>query len=396
MSAPPKILIAGLESWSGVARLPHALQDAGFEVGITCFEDSYLAATRFRDRFFPWHPGCRRGGALLRRLKAIVDEWQPNCLVPADDPTVIFLSRAFERLEPADRLASLLKFSLGNPAALLEAESKHATLERARRCGIRVPRSRAVASEAEMLAFASENGFPFLLKRSFGWAGGGVAVCRNEPEAAAVWKNWHRRPAWKRHFYAWRNRVRGRELSARWLPADRVIVASQFILGKPAMCLLTAFEGRTLAGLTALKEKTYPDAKSPSSVVRLVRHLEMRLAAEKLTGAWGLSGFIGFDFILDSRGDAWLIECNPRPTSIAHLGGRVGEDICLALHHQLAGLPSPAMQQAGTLVVAHFPQETLRDPASPYLTAAIHDVPRDDPGLLQRLSQGHRIQLPAV
>lgn len=396
MPVAPKILIAGLESWPGVARLPHALQDAGFEVGVACFEDSYLAATRFRNRFFPWRPRCRRGGALLRQLAAITHEWRPDFLVPADDPTVALLARGFERLRSRSCLASLLKFSLGNPAALLEAASKHGTLKRARQCGVRVPRNRVVASEAEMLVFARETGFPFLLKQSFGWAGVGVAICRNESEAVTVWKNWHRKPAWKRRFYAWRNRVRGRELSARWLPAERVIVASQFILGMPAMCMLTAFEGRVLAGLTALKERTYPDDKGPSSVVRLVRNEEMRLAAGRLAGAWGLSGFIGFDFILDSEGAAWLIECNPRPTSIAHLGGRVGEDVCMALHHQLAGLPSLPMQQKGTLVVAHFPHETLRDPASPYLTAAIHDVPRDDPGLLQRLSQGHRIQLPAV
>ena len=394
MPVAPKILIAGLESWSGVARLPHALQDAGFEVGVACFEDSYLAATRFRDRFFPWHPGCRRGGALLRRLKTIVDEWQPNFLVPADDPTVVFLSRAFERLEPADRLASLLKFSLGNPAALLEAESKHGTLERARRCGIRVPRSRAVAGEAEMLVFARENGFPFLLKQSFGWAGCGVAVCRNESEAAAVWRNWHRRPAWKRRFYAWRNSIRGRELGSRWLPADKVIVASQFIAGKPAMCLATILEGEVLGALTAFKVKSFPNEQGPSSVVQFVHNEEMRRAAGKLAGAWGLAGFIGFDFIVDARGDAWLIECNPRPTPIAHLGERAGEDICLALHRQLAGLPPLSMQQKETLIVAHFPHEALRDPASPYLTAAIYDVPRDDPGLLRRLSQRHRIQLP--
>jgi predicted ATP-grasp superfamily ATP-dependent carboligase len=394
MSASPKILIVGLESWAGVARLPHALQDAGFEVGVACFEDDYLAATRFRDRFFPWRPRCRRGGALLRQLAAITHEWRPDFLVPADDPTVAFLARGFERLSLQSPLASLLKFSLGNPAALWEAASKHGVLERAQRCGVRVPHSRVVASEAEMLGFARETGFPFLLKQSFSWAGIGVAICRNESEAVAVWKNWHRKLSWKRRFYAWRNRIRGRELSAHWLPADRVIVASQFITGKPVFCQLTVLAGRVLAGLTALKEKTYPDAKSPSSVVRLERYPEMRLAAEKLAGAWELSGFIGFDFILDPQGNSWLIECNPRPTSIAHLGGRVGEDICLALHHQLAGLPPLAMQQKGTLFVAHYPHETMRDPASPYLTAAIHDVPWDDPGLLRRLSEGYKVQLP--
>jgi hypothetical protein len=52
------------------------------------------------------------------------------------------------------------------------------------------------------------------------------------------------------------------------------------------------------------------------------------------------------------------------------------------------------MQQKGALVVAHFPHETMRDPASPYLTTATHDVPRDDPGLLRRLSEGYKVQLP--
>jgi predicted ATP-grasp superfamily ATP-dependent carboligase len=394
MSASPKILIAGLESWVGVARLPHALQDAGCEVGIASSEDSYLAATRFHDRFFPWRSHCRRGGALLRQLATITHEWCPDFLVPADDPTVAFLARGFERLNAQSRLASLLKFSLGNPEALWEATNKHGTVERARRCGIRAPLSRVVASKAEMLVFAREAGFPFVLKQSFGWGGNNMVICRNEAEAVGVWKYWHRKPAWKRRFNAWRNCVCGRELSPRWLPADRGIVASQFILGKPAMCVLTAFKGRTLAAMTCLKEKTYPDDKSPSSVVRFVRCPEMRLAAEKLTDVWGLSGFLGFDFILDPRGDAWLIECNPRPTPIAHLGERAGEDICLALRHQLAGLPPPSMQQKETLVVALFPQEMLRDPASPYLTAAIHDVPRADPGLLRLLSARYKIQLP--
>jgi len=386
MPVAPKILIAGLESWMSVARLPRALQQAGFEVGVLCFEGSYLAATRFRDRFFSWHPNCLRGGALLRELKRVVAEWRPDILVPADDPTVVFLARAYERLKKDNPLASLLKYSLGNPAALLEAESKSDALETARRCGIRVPRSRTVSHEAEVLAFAHENGFPFLIKRSFGWAGGGVAVCRDESAAVNIWRDWNRRPAWKRRFYAWRGNLRGRELDASWLPVDRKVVASQFIAGKPAMCLVTAFGGQVLAALTALKEETFPDEFSPSSVVRFVQNEEMRRAAGKLVAAWGLAGFIGFDFILDVQGNAWLIECNPRPISISHLGARLGEDICAALHSRLTGQPPPMINPRAELVVAHFPQESLRDPASPYLTSAIYDVPEDDPDLMRRLS----------
>ena len=386
MPVAPKILIAGLEAWPGVARLPHALQVAGFEVGVVCREDSCLAATRFRDRLFTWRPGCRRGGALLQQLKAIVDEWRPDFLVPGDDPTVVFLARAFARLNPAERLASLLKFSLGNPAALLEAANKHSVLERARACGIRVPRSRPVSSQSEASRFAREIGFPMLLKRSFGWAGVGVAVCRDESELRALWKHWHRRAEWKRRFYAWRNSIRGRELGSRWLPPNRAVVASQFIAGKPAMSVATGFAGQMLAALTSIKEKCFPTEFGPSSVVRFISNPEMRQATGKLVAAWGLTGFIAFDFILDSSGDAWLIECNPRPTPIAHLGARLGEDICAALYCRLTGQPAPRLRSGVQLVVAHYPQESLRDPASPYLTGSFHDVPEDDPNLMRWLS----------
>jgi len=89
------------------------------------------------------------------------------------------------------------------------------------------------------------------------------------------------------------------------------------------------------------------------------------------------------------RGQAWLIECNPRPTPIAHLGARAGEDLCLALHHRLV---SASMLPRTTdipieFVVAHFPQESWRDPNSPYFASAFHDVPVDDLELLQCLKQ---------
>jgi hypothetical protein len=141
-----------------------------------------------------------------------------------------------------------------------------------------------------------------------------------------------------------------------------------------------------LAAMMAIKEKCFPTALGPSSVVRFIHNAEMRQATEKLVAAWGLTGFISFEFILDSRGDAWLIECNPRPTPISHLGARVGEDICAALYCRLVRQPQPPLKPGAELIVAHYPQERLRDPASPYLTKPFHDVPTDDPELLRRLS----------
>ncbi|MDR3459928.1 MAG: ATP-grasp domain-containing protein [Verrucomicrobiae bacterium] len=377
----------GLEaSWPGIARLPKALQAAGFEVGLVCFEKSYLATTRFYDRRRFWR-STLRGGALAGFLNRVVRDWHPEFLVAGDELTAVFLSRVFEISDPQGELAQLLKSSLGQPAALREATSKRHTIETARRLGLKVPASQWVRDEAEIFQFARRSGFPVVLKQSFSWAGAHVAVCRNEAEAAAVFRNWRRQSSLKHRLRHWRNSLMGRALGTRWLPADLTITVNQFIPGRPAMSLAAAHGGEMLAAVMAIKEQCFPNELGPSSVVRFIHNPDIRQASEKMIRAWGLAGFIGFDFILDPAGAAWLIECNPRPTPISHLSAGVGEDVCRALYCRLTGEPPPPMEPAAGLVVAHYPREQLRDPNSPYLTSAFHDVPVDDPDLLQKLSE---------
>jgi predicted ATP-grasp superfamily ATP-dependent carboligase len=381
----PKILVVSLEaSWPGIARLPQALQTAGFEVGLVCFEKSYLAATRFCDRRFFWDSNFR-GGALAGFLDTVVQAWHPDFLVAGDELTAVFLSCVFEKSDPQGELARLLKSSLGHPSALQEATSKRHTMEMARRLGVRVPAGREVQAADEIFQFTREAGYPVVLKQSFSWAGAHVAVCRNEAQMTAVFDRWRNELTLSRRLRRWRDLIVGRTLGKDWLPADQTITVNQFIPGQPAMSMASAFDGATLAAVTAIKEQCFPNELGPSSVVRFIHNPEMRQASGKMIGAWGLAGFIGFDFILDPAGAAWLIECNPRPTPIAHLSARVGEDVCRALYCRLTGQPLPRMEQAAGLMVAHFPREQLRDPNSPYLTSALHDVPVDDPDLLQKL-----------
>jgi hypothetical protein len=391
MSFRPKILVVGLELlWPGAARLPRALQDAGFEVGVACRAKSLLALTKFRDHF-SLLPDKKYGRSFLLRLEEIVDSWPPDFLLPTDDWTALFLARVYELIAcrgNSNRLAGLLKRSLGNPPAIHEAASKRRTLEVARHLGVRVPASRTVVSRGEILKFAGTHGFPIVLKRSFDNGGNGVFVCKNETEVAMALDFLHREKKLNARLNLWRERLRGRVMERRWLPSDRSITVSQFIAGKCAMSLAAAAEGQMLAALTAEAEETYPDAKGPSTVVRFVCNEEMRRASEVLLNHWRLTGLIGFDFMLDAAGQAWLIECNPRPTPIAHLGGRVGEDLLLALHRWLvSGQQPPRNTAPPTLMVAHFPQETWRDPNSPYLASAFHDIPSDDPDLLNCLKQ---------
>ncbi|HEY4952808.1 MAG TPA: ATP-grasp domain-containing protein [Verrucomicrobiae bacterium] len=385
-----KILVVGLELyWPGVARLPRALQDAGFEVGVACRDNAFLAHTGFRDRFFPL-PKKNRGKEILACLEAIVREWSPDLLLPTDDRTVFFLARVHELVVSSGNssgLADLLKCSLGNPAAIREAASKRLTMEIGRELGIRVPASQVVRSKDEAWAFGRKHGFPVVLKRSFDSGGNGVFICQNETEVASAFKFLHRDETLQGRLQVWRERIRGRKMEFHWLPVDPSITVSRFLVGERAMSLMAVFEGRMLAALPAVMEQSYLDTKGPGSVVRFVRHEEMRRASEVLLKHWKLTGLIGFDFMIDAQGHAWLIECNPRPTPIAHLGARAGEDLCLALHRRLISEPMPRTGAPVELVVAHFPQESWRDPNSPYLTSAFHDVPWDDPQLLDYFKQ---------
>ena len=119
----------------------------------------------------------------------------------------------------------------------------------------------------------------------------------------------------------------------------------------------------------------------------------MAASSERMVAALGATGFLSFDFMIErATGNAFLLECNPRPNHVTHLGGRLGVDLCSALH---AGLRPPARagsrdtpplgpHDSGT--IALFPQEWLRAPDSAALHDGYHDVPWDDPDLVVRLA----------
>jgi biotin carboxylase len=386
MSSRPKILLVGLElHWPAPSRLPRALQAAGFAVGVACHARAFLAHTKFRDHFFRL-PDKNHGDGILAGLKTIFSAWPPDLLLPMDDWTALFLTRVHERLSAAgdaSRLVDLLRRSLGNPVSTSEALSKRRTVEIARGLGVRVPASRTVDSAPEILEFGRAHGFPVVLKLSYASSGKGVAVCRDEKEISATLASLRQEKKTTSRVKFFRERLRGRMMETGWLPGDSSLTVNQFIPGKCATSLTVALEGKMLAALTAEVEHTYLDAHGPASVIRLVRNEEMRSASATMLKHWGLTGMIGFDFMLDAMGQAWLIECNPRPTPLAHLGAHVGEDLCVALHQGLISAPPPpATEPPKELLIAHFPQESWRDPNSQYFTSAYHDVPVDDPGLL--------------
>jgi hypothetical protein len=383
MAARPKILLTALENF-GTARLPRALQSAGFRVGIACRPGAFLAKTRFYDERFLFSPR-NHGPGLIAALSGICSAWQPDLVLPMEDRTALFLAGVCRR-NPDTSLTKLLAGSLGNPEGVIAALDKWRTWQAAEQTGIRAPATCLAGKAADVETFGQQHGFPLVLKRSFGLAGKYVRICPNPAEAETAWSRLQPPPiSLLKQMSVWREKIRGRVMDDSWLPASRGIIASKFIAGQPAMAQAVALDGRTLGILTAVAEENFPKTVNPASVVRFIHHAEMRSAAEKLIAHWKLSGFIAFDFVLDAENRAWLLECNPRQIAIAHLGAMAGEDLCRLFYAARTGTPPPMGKGFQDISVAHFPMEQRRDPDSQWLRRAYHDVPGEDPDLVAAL-----------
>lgn len=384
-----RLLIVAVQDWVGIARMPRALRDAGFEVAVLAPRGSYLTKTRYAARWYPMPLlPLRWDGAVIHAIH----EWQPVAVIPGDDLATQLLHRLRDRAPPrAPEVARVLDISLGGARALHKGHVQQI----AQQLGLPIPPQAPVHRPEDALRFSHAWGFPCVLKQPYGFGGLGVHVC--DSVAALEGK--------LRRFFPSRPRRLLNYLASAWvrlLPAGvepapwpqlplvaRDLQIQRFIPGAPALYCMSALRGLVLAGFAARKERVHPTPSGPSTLVYILDHPEMAQAAAAMASQLQCSGFASFDFILEAgSGRPYLLECNPRPVPVTHLGRLVGADLCAALYQQLASGRPPQQGPVKSLEVALFPQEWRRDPSSPALGAAYHDVPWDDPALLRALVNG--------
>ena len=154
-------------------------------------------------------------------------------------------------------------------------------------------------------------------------------------------------------------------------------------MGRPSNRAVVCWQGKVLAGIS-VEAVEVTHERGPASVVRLIDHPEMTMISESMVKRLNLSGFVGFDFILDSSNVAWLLEMNPRVTQISHFFLADGTTLAGSLYgqmkRQLPRLPLGAVHQD---LVALFPNEIIRSPSSKYLRSCQHDVPWEEPDLVR-------------
>jgi glutathione synthase/RimK-type ligase-like ATP-grasp enzyme len=371
-----------------------ALDDAGFRVAtLTPHGNPARRLRRVRDHF-----SYRLGSRGASTLRAIV-QWSPDFLVATDDLTVEDLHALHRRMAastaPSRRhIADLIEVSLGAAAGFPVARNKSDFIARAGTEGMRCPNTVIIPADGAFLPPA-ELSYPVVVKADNSYGGLCVRIADSEAAMrAAVWEL--QTPA------GWHSRLRrlagailgSHAFAALELPLRRTISLQQYIKGRSCNRAVVCWEGKVLAGIS-VEAVEVTHEHGPSSVVRPIDHPEMTKAAEHMVKCLNLSGFVGFDFVLDSSNRAWALEMNPRVTPICHLSPANGTNLAWSLYRQMTGLaPLPAPVSTDCDPIALFPGEIIRSPSGAYIQSCHHDVPWNEPELVRGiLSQALRMRL---
>lgn len=371
--AVPRILLAATTRWPLAARLALVLQASGCSVQVWCPRGhpiDQLAGIDGRHR-------C----SLLRpqhSLQRAIAAARPDLILPCDDESVHTLVRLHAggvEGDDAGAVRRTIARSLGVPAACAEASARGELMRIAAAAGVRMPQTRVLDSPADLETWAKEAGFPAVLKTDRSWGGQGVAVVRDLAQARAALQVVSH-PSWRNALNEWVLRRDPAPLLRRLQGQRPAVTIQRYIDGPAANRAVACWQGRVLAGISALVLRARSDT-GPATVVRIIDNVQMNDAATRLVETLGLSGLCGFDFVIErASGMACLIEVNPRATPVCHLALGTGHDLPVALLNRLDGTQRPARSgPIGGADIALFPGEWQRDPCSAFLHEAYHDVP---------------------
>lgn len=300
--------------WFSVARLAHALIEAGFSVS-ACRPKSHLldevdglASSRRLTR-------VRR----MRSLTAAIQQSKPDIILPDDEHSLALLRRLHERTRAADAVtAALIARSLGNVDDWRSITSRTALVAEARRLGIPAPVTEVIKTLDALNDWVAEHGLPVVLKTDGSWGGKGVAIVHEPSHVRNAWRRISKPPALSR---ALKRVVVNRETAslAAWVRRTRPVVnAQQFVAGREAIVTAACIDGK-VQSLVCLDVVQASQPKGHAAAVRIIDHPGMAEAARRLVGRFGLTGFCGLDFIVTDSGEAQLLEVNARVTPTCHL-----------------------------------------------------------------------------
>jgi len=389
----PIVLVATTSVWFPTARLAIALQRAGFTVDAVCPPHSpisKISAVRRRYTYSGLYP--------TSSLMHAIENANPDLIIPGDDLAARQLHFLYRREQARGskgrKTCSLIESSIGSAESFSVVFERATFMRIAEEEGVRVPKTRVIGEIADLERWITETGFPTVLKADGTSGGDGVRIVRNSAEASRVFQELKAPPLLAR---AAKRALVDRDRTLVWpsvLRRRSSVSAQAMITGHEATTTVACWRGKVLGTLHfEVVKKSY--AAGPATVMRLIEHPEMTASAERMVRRLNLSGIHGFDFMIEANtGNPYLIEINPRATQVGHLTLGLGRDLPAALLSAVTGTEvQPAAKATDKDTVALFPQEWMRDPESPFIQSAYHDVPSDEPQLLEACIQRGMKQL---
>lgn len=346
------VLLVTTMDWPFSAQLAGAFTAVGARVEALCSQGSMLSLSRHPQRFHHYQLLSPDGS-----LRRAVAQSQPDLIIPCDDLAVEIVTRV-----------------KGGP----DLSHRHDFLTRAARVGAPA-QSLALTGEDGVNEAIRRFGLPLALKCDHSWGGAGVAIAPTRQDAFAAFHRF-RKTSRLRDLARFIRRKETHFLSRALSPITPAVSAQPFIDGHPATSSIACWKGRIVAA-NHFDVLVTSAATGPACVVARRDCPQMENAAAVIAKDLNLSGLFGLDYVRDKSGKVHLLEINARATPTAHL--MLKQDLPAALL-KAAGLSSRARPPVTAKEeVAIFPREWMRDPASPWLKNAFHDVPWDDPEVLR-------------
>lgn len=353
---PATILLATTMGWPFPAQLAGAFVGAGSQVQALAPAGSMLARSRYPARHHLYS-----SLAPMDCLTQAISGSKPDLIVPCDDLAARLLAQA-----QGEPLLGRLDF-----------------LRRASEAGVQIAATREIGRVEELEAAIEELGLPLVLKLDHSWGGEGVFIAASRQEAIGGFRRFSRQSRLRDMLRV----LRGRGLhflTQALYPVSSRISAQRFVTGTPATSSVACWKGK-VAAMHHFDVRVSTTPTSPASVIAISDCNQMARSAEAVARAFGLSGLFGLDYIRDGSGQVHLLEMNRRATPTMHLA--LEEDLTASLLKAAGFAASFRPPVTDKKLIALFPREWMRDPASPWLTRAYHDVPWDDPEVMRACVQ---------
>jgi hypothetical protein len=376
----PVVLIASTAWWAFPARIAMHCAARGMSVAAICGRGHPLLKTASIQRHFRYG-----AGRPLRALAQAIAAAGATIVVPCDDRALLHLHQLHAATQDL-ALRAVIERSLGAPSAFAVVDDRSALAAIARRLLIDAPETVPVETAEKLEAALDRLGLPAVLKVDGTWGGFGVAIVWTHQQAMEQFARLSRPISFGR---ALKRLLVDRDAFhvLPWLHGVKPHISLQaYVPGKPANSVSACLDGVILSTVCA-EAVSVQRPLGASSVVRIIEHPAMSLAAERLAAELKLSGVFGLDFLLDeTTGAAHLVEMNARATPLSHLSFGAGRDPVGGIG-EIAGLASmePAPRITDREIVAYFPQAWHTAPQDEWLSRGFHDVPWQDPALLVEL-----------